>query len=217
MLTNRRFFSFVIVGLFVTGLSIVTPGPAYGQPGGGLFQKPHVLFMQQDKVVTFDLTAPTVDQPLGGAIGSHVGTATGAINGTTVVNFKFTFTSNPFVRPLTFNFDNRVGITDTDGDQIIFRNVGTGRFNLSLIDPTLPVAPSLVSPFQVFGSPTTPATGGPLTGTYEVLATSGKYVKAYFIGQTFPYRAVTFNPATPPTPPGTPGSSYVEVLDGKGN
>src|SRR5262245_9118003 len=103
-----------------------------------LFQKPHVLFIQQDKVVTFDLTPPNMaDQPLGGGQGANVGTATGAINGTTLVNFKFTFTSNPLLRPLTFNFDNRAGITDKDGDSIIFKNVGTGRFNAPLIDPTL--------------------------------------------------------------------------------
>jgi len=197
------------MGALVLGLTVAASTPAYGQPGG-LFQKPHVLFMQQDRVVTFDLTPPTADAPLGGGIGAQVGTATGAINGTTVVNFKFTFTSNPFARPLSFNFDNRVGITDTDGDQIIFKNIGTGRFNAPLLDPTdggNPGAP----PFQVFGN----GAGGPLTGTYEVVATSGKYVSQYPIGKVFPYRAISFNPATPPTPPGTTGSSYVEVLDGK--
>jgi hypothetical protein len=178
---------------------------------GDLFQKPQVLFMQQDRVVTFELTPPNGDQPLGGGVGAQVGTATGAINGTSVVNFKFTFTSNPFVRPLTFNFDNRVGITDVDGDQIIFQNVGTGRFNAPLIDPTLPVAPTLVAPYQVFGSPIAPATGGPLTGTYRVVATSGKYIAQYPLGQVFQYKAISFNPATPPTAPGTTGSSYVEV------
>ena len=197
-------FVLEVTCMAVTGLST-----AYAQPGG-LFQKPHVLFMQQDRVVTFDLTAPNNDQPLGGGIGAQVGTATGAINGTSVVNFKFTFTSNPFVRPLTFSFDNRVGITDTDGDQIIFKNVGTGRFNPPLLDPTVGGNPG-VAPFQVFGN----GSGGPLTGTYEVVATSGKYVAAYPIGKTFPYRAISFNPATPPTPGGTTGSSYVEVLDSK--
>src|SRR3954467_15885722 len=86
---------------------VVLGAPAFAQNS-------HVLFTQQDKVVTFDLTPPTADQALGGAVGAQVGTATGAITGTTAVNFKLTFTSNPFVRPLTYSFDNRVGITDVD-------------------------------------------------------------------------------------------------------
>ena len=47
---------------------------------GDLFQKPQVLFMQQDRVVTFELTPPNGDQPLGGGVGAQVGTATGAMN-----------------------------------------------------------------------------------------------------------------------------------------
>jgi hypothetical protein len=191
------------VGAIVIGLF----GAKSTQAGNGS-QKPKVLFIQQDRIVTFDLTAPTVDQPLGGSIGAQVGTATGAINGTSVVNFKYTFTSNPFVRPLTFNFDNRVGITDTDGDQIIFKNVGTGVFNLPLLDPTVGGNPG-IAPHQVFGN----GSGGPLTGTYQVVATSGKYVLQYLIGQVLPARAISFNPASPPTPPGTTGSSYVEVFN----
>jgi hypothetical protein len=188
----------------VIALAMVFAAPAFAQNS-------KILFTQRDRIVTFDLTPPVaIEQPLGGAVGAQVGTAAGALNGTTVVNFKFTFTSNPFVRPLTYSFDNRVGITDVDGDQIIFRNVGTGTFNLPLLDPSLSGNPG-DSPFQVFGN----GTGGPSTGTYEVLATSGKYVTAYPVGTTFPYRAVLFNPATPPTPPGTTGTSYVEVLTQK--
>jgi len=192
--------------------------PAAAQ-AGPVFQNPHVLFVQQDRVITFQITPPNPpDQPLGGGIGSHVGTATGAINGTTVVNFKFTFTTVPGFPPgncaqcFDFDFDNRVGITDTDGDQIIFKSVGTGEFNPSLIDPTLGGDPG-VSPFQVFGNGPTRGTGGPLKGTYEVVATSGKYTALYKIGRTFPYRAITFNPASPPNTPGTTGSSYVEVFE----
>jgi hypothetical protein len=208
MLNTKTTFGFscAAVGAILIGIGL--SGPVL--TAGDVFQKPHVLFIQQDKVVTFDLTPPNPDQPLGGAVGAHVGTAVGALNGTTVVNLKYTFTSNPFVRPLLFTFENRVGITDTDGDQIIFKNVGTGRFNPPLVDPSLPVN---VAPFQVFGTAATPASGGPLTGTYQVVATSGKFSQQYRIGQIFPYRAITFNPATPPTPPGTTGSSYVEVSD----
>ena len=179
-------------------------------------QNSHVLFIQQDSVVTFNITPPNPpSQPLGGGIGSQAGTATGAINGTTVVNFKYTFTAVPTAAcPQCFGFDidNRVGITDLDGDQIIFRNVGTGVFRPSLIDPTLGGDPG-VAPFQVFGNGPTRGTGGPLTGTYEVIATSGKYIALYKIGQTFSYRAVSFNPAAPPNTPGSLGSSYVEIYE----
>jgi len=172
------------------------------------FRSRTVLFMQQDRVIVFNFTA--VDAPYGGGVGVQVGTATGAINGTSVVNFKFTFTSIPTSLPLTFTFDNRVGITDTDGDQIIFRNVGTGKFDVPLLDPTLG---SGDPPYQVFGN----GVGGPLTGTYEVIATKGKYVNLYPLHKVFPYRAISYNPnqvaGTPPW--ATTGSSYVEVLDGK--
>jgi len=198
----------------------VVAGTAGAAPAAAqLFQKPHVLFMQQDRVITFQITPPNPpSQPLGGAIGSQVGTATGAINGTTVVNFKYTFTTVPGFPPgncaqcFDFDMDNRVGITDTDGDQIIFKNVGTGHFGPSLIDPTLGGDPG-ASPFQVFGNGPTRGTGGPLQGTYEVIATSGKYAGQYKLGKIFTYRAVTFNPAAPPNAPGTTGSSYVEVLE----
>ena len=176
-------------------------------------QKP--IFIQQDRVITFTVTAPNPpSQPLGGAIGSQVGTATGIINGTSVVNFKFSFTAvptNACPQCFEFDFDNRVGITDTDGDQIIFKNVGTGKFGPSLIDPTVFGDPG-VAPFQVFGNGPTRGIGGPLTGTYEVVATSGKYTLLFKIGQEFPYRAISFNPAAPPNTPGETGASYVQVF-----
>jgi len=193
--------SFAAVATIILALSGARPAKA-----GDVAKNSNVLFLQQDRIVTFDLTPPVSVQPLGGAVGAQVGTAIGAINGTSVVNFKFTFTTNPFVRPLSFAFDNRVGITDIDGDQIIFKNVGTGQFNPPLLDPSLGNPGD--APYQVFGN----AAGGPLTGTYQVVATSGKFSQLYRIGQVFPYHAVMFNPATPPAPPGTTGSSYVEVL-----
>ena len=162
-------------------------------------RKPRVLFIQQDKVVAFD--------PASG-LGAETGTATGDINGMSMVNFQFVV--NPVTFP-TFTFNNRVGITDTDGDQIIFKNVGTGRFLVvPLVDPTLGGNPG-AAPYQVFGN----GLGGPLTGTYEVLATSGKYGHSYHIGQKFPSRAVAYNPSTPPTALGSTGAVYVEVFDDK--
>src|SRR5512140_3392055 len=78
MLTRRAAVAWACAaaGVVVMSMSGVLSAPAYG---GELFQKPHVLFMQQDRVVTFNITPPNPpSQPLGGGIGSQVGTATGA-------------------------------------------------------------------------------------------------------------------------------------------
>ncbi len=199
------------VALLVTVAPVATQSQSPGQAGGvpnlaaqiaalqaeiaALQPNPKLLFTQHDKVVTFD--------PATG-IGAQTGVATGRISGVSIVNFRFTITSFP-----NFTFDNRAGITDVDGDQIIFSNVGTGRFNIpALTDPTLGGNPG-AAPFQVFGN----GLGGPLVGTYEVVATSGKYVASFPIGQLFDYRAVAYNPSTPPTAPGTVGSVYVEVFE----
>ena len=110
-----------------------------------------------------------------------MGTVTGEISGTSIVDFQYTPTS-----PFTFNFDNKVVITDLDGDQLRIRNQGTGEF-IAPIDPS------------VFGI------GGPLVGTYEVLNGTGKY--SSWVGEIFFCRAVVSNPA------GGLGTVYVEVLE----
>jgi outer membrane protein assembly factor BamB len=133
----------------------------------------NVLFAQQDHVTAFNLAT---------GAGQQVGTVTGKVSGTSIVNFQFVPTG-----PLTFNFDNKVVITDLDGDQLRIRNQGTGKFIVS-IDAT------------VFGL------GGPMVGTYEVLAGTGKYVS--WVGKKFPYRAVAGNPS------GGLGTVYAEVLSG---
>jgi len=160
----------------------------------------NLLFVQHDKVIVFQVNKDGTGQ------GAQVGTATGKINGISIVNFKFKTT----VGSPTFSFDDRAGITDIDGDQIIFRNVGTGQFiatpggplppppftpRPALVDPTSPGAPS--GPYQVFGN----GIGASLTGTYEVVATSGKYVRPFPISKVFQYRAVTYNPSAPPADP----------------
>jgi hypothetical protein len=138
----------------------------------------------------------------GTGIGAEAGTVTGKIKGVSLVNFQWTITSFP-----NYTFNNRVGITDTDGDQVIFRNVGTGRFLVpALSDPTVGGNPG-VSPFQVYGN----GLGGPQTGTYEVVAATGKYATIFTIGQMFSAHGATYNPSSPPTAPGTTGSAYVEV------
>src|SRR5689334_23918342 len=75
-----------------------------------------LLLIQQDKVIRFNTVTGE---------GIQVGTATGRISGVSIVNFKFSEASTGLP---DITFDNRAGITDLDGDQIIFHNVGTGRF-----------------------------------------------------------------------------------------
>lgn len=166
-------------------------------------QSAPLLLIQQDKVIRFNTVTGE---------GVQVGTATGQIRGVSIVNFKFS--EAPSGLP-DITFDNRAGITDFDGDQIIFHNVGTGRFVVPpLIDETAPLTN------QVFGATPIPCpgfggacsgVGGPLQGTYEVVATSGKYVSRYPIGTKFPYRGIAYNPSSPPADPNDFGAVYVEV------
>ena len=160
-------------------------------------QARNVLFTQRDVTIEFNLDFDGVSpMPIGGH-GIEAGTASGAIEGATITNFKF--------RGLSL--DNRVGIADVDGDRIIFRKFGTGRFLPPLTDPSSP------PDFQVFG-----LTGSSivLSGTYQVVETTGKYTKQFRIGEEFPFISIAPNPSWPPaTTPrlGTivPGSEYVEV------
>lgn len=198
MSSKLRFSSLAILAVvFALGAAAPTRAEDDAKSGASVERDntpQNILFIQQDKVVKFDL---------GTGIGAQVGTATGAINGVSIVNFAFTITSFP-----NFTFDNRAGITDIDGDQIIFKNVGTGRFIIpGLSDPTVGGTPGTV-PFQVFNN----GFGGPFVGTYEVVATSGKYVKQYPLGKKFPYRAVAMNPSSPPSAPGELGAVYVEIF-----
>ena len=127
-------------------------------------------------------------------------TATGKINGVSITQFKFTLTQN---NP-NFSFDNRAGITDTDGDQIIFKVLGTGRF----VVPALKESPSTPAANEVLGG-----LGGPVKGTYEVLAVSGKYVGKYKVGEKFRFAAVGYNPNPASMAQGQAlGASYVEVF-----
>jgi len=133
-----------------------------------------LLFIQQDKVISF-----VVNPANGTGVGQESGTAIGAINGVSLTNFSFTITTFP-----KFKFDDQVGITDLDGDQIIFKNVGTGTFIVpGLPDPTQPPSNQVLFSATSF-------LGGPLTGTYVVVATSGKYVRQYPLGTVLQYRAI---------------------------
>lgn len=155
----------------------------------------NILFRLQDKVIRFDLDGT----------GVQVGTATGKINGVSITQFRFSLTPN---NP-NFTFDNRAGITDTDGDQIIFKVLGTGHF----VVPPLKESQSTPATAEVLGG-----LGGPVTGTYEVLAVSGKYVGRFKIGEKFRFAAVGYNPNPASMPAGQAlGSSYVEVFSNSDN
>ena len=135
------------------------------------WNRENLLFTQQDHVTAFNFAT---------GHGRQVGTVSGKITGTSIVDFQFVPTS-----ATTINFINKVVITDLDGDQLLINNVGTGKF-------IAPIEPSVF------------ALGGPLSGTYEVLRGTGKYIS--WAGKKFQYRAVASNP------PGGLGTVYVEVL-----
>ena len=157
-----------IAAIVILAGVIVVPQVA-GQAGNT--SRSNVLLTQQDQILVFNFQT---------GAGRQVGTVTGKVTGTSIVDFQFTPTT-----PETFTFDNKVVITDVDGDQVRIRNQGTGRF-ITPIDSS------------VFGL------GGPMVGSYEVLAGTGK--SAFWVGKKFPYRAVLANPA------GGLGTVYVEVL-----
>jgi hypothetical protein len=140
----------------------------------------HILFTQQDAVQAFDLVTGK---------GFQIGTATGIISGTTFVEFQFAPAGPPVGDVLPISFQNKVIITDIDGDQISFDNNGTGSFHLG------------VPGFEFKGS------GGPLTGTYVVTGGTGKY-ESWTVGSTYRYRAIMTNP---PAPPDGLGNVYVEI------
>jgi hypothetical protein len=170
----------ILAGLF----GVVGAGKVAQAAGGAsdlerkIFEIP-LFFTQRDTVVDF--------QPNTG-LGLQVGTVEGLISGTSVVNFQFIPISQTEI-----NFDNRALITDLDGDQIIFKNVGSGRF----------IVPPLSDPSSPLGN--LMGIGGPLTGSYECIRASGKF--SFLLGRKFPYRSVASNPARP----GFPGQVYVEV------
>lgn len=89
--------------------------------------------------------------------------------------------------------------------------MGSGRFVAPLIDPTIPGDAS-APPTQVLGG-----TGGPISGTYEVVATSGKYATSLAIGETFSFKGAVYNPNPASVAVGgdTFGTVYIEVY-GKG-
>lgn len=171
---RRRVLSGIAALIVTSALGFAQTAPA--QERGNV----HILFTQQDAVQAFDLVTGK---------GFQTGTARGAVSGTTFVDFQFAPAGPPDGDVLPITFQNKVIVTDVDGDQLFFDNTGTGSFHLG------------VPGFDFRGS------GGPLTGTYVVSGGTGKYA-AWKVGTEFTYRAVATNP---PSPPGGLGTVYVEV------
>ena len=171
---DRRSRAFVVIAAVAVVAALVSP------PGARAQGNVHILFTQQDTVQQFDLVTGQ---------GFQTGTAAGAIAGTTFVEFQFVPAGPPAGDLLPIAFQNKVIVTDIDGDQVFFDNNGTGSFHLG------------VPGFDFRGS------GGPLTGTYVVTGGTGKY-QQWKVGTTFTYRAVATNP---PSPPGALGTVYVQV------
>lgn len=143
-----------------------------------------VLFEEHDKLILF--SGPDQNGVITGLL---VGSVDGTINGAGITNFRMFLTG-----PTTFNFDFRTGITDADGDQMMYRATGSGRFVCPpLADSTSPPLPG--PPQGIFGL------GGPLSGTAAITAASassslcpncGKFTS--LVGQSFTWRTVSYNP-----------------------
>jgi hypothetical protein len=166
---------FVMAATLVAAM-LVAASPARAQEPKGV----PVIFTQQDAVQAFDFV---------NGKGYQIGTAIGRISGTTFVDFQFAPAGPPSGDVLPITFQNKVIITDIDGDQLFFDNNGTGSFHLG------------VPGFDFRGS------GGPLAGTYVLTGATGKYAD-WKIGTTFAYKAIATNP---PSPAGALGTVYVEV------
>ena len=171
-MTQRRKFLGAALGFLGLAKMKATAATTANQAGG----RPDVLFVQRDTVIAFDPTT---------GLGTQVGTTDGEILGTSIMNFQFIPLSQTDIR-----FDNRTLITDLDGDQILFRYTGNGRFITPLGDT------SVVG--KIMGI------GGPLGGTYECIQASGKW--GFLVGRKFGTRSAATNPAAP-----GPGCVYVEV------
>ena len=188
MSAKKKLLALVLLGVLVGLLPVAGVSAPASED-----HRNNILFTLQDKGTRFDP----------GGTGLQVGTATGKINGVSITNFKFEILPPP-VFP-AFTFDNRAGITDTDGDQIIFHVLGAGTFVFPpLLDPAPPASGQVLGGF-----------GGPVSGTYEVVATSGKYSRKFQLGQKFRFKAVGYNPS--PTAVGTDpfGAVYIEVYSNK--
>ena len=177
-MSNRRSLLSGLIGL--GGFGAIARGADDAEQGffdHGL----QLFFAQRDRITSFDYNT---------GIGTHLGTVEGSVVGTSITNFQFTPASQTKV-----NFDNRVIITDIDGDQIVFSSVGTGRYVFPpASDPSSPLGNLLLF-------------GGPLVSTYTALIATGKY--APIQGVKLPCKMVITNVARPSV--SGLGDVYVEV------
>ena len=179
-MNNRRRILAGLLGW--TGLSAVSKAaPAEAKPDAVVIDSGlQLFFVQNDTVIAFNGAT---------GAGQQVGNVLGVLGGTSITNFQFIPLSQTAIK-----FDNRCLITDTDGDQILFRVVGTGEFIVPLTDTTTPLG-------------TLMSIGGPLVATYICLQGSGKY--AFLVGREFPCKMAATNSASPSA--GVLGNVYVEV------
>ncbi len=176
-MSNRRSMLAGLIGL--GGISAIAKGASRDHEEAVFNSGLQLFFAQRDTVINFDPNT---------GIGDHIGTVEGAIVGTSITNFQFVFTS-----ATTIKYDNRVLITDIDGDQIIFQYVGTGKFNPPPVDTSSPLGNLL-------------ALGGPLVATYTAIICTGKYV--FLQGRKFPVKSIATNASKPSV--GIFGNVYLE-------
>lgn len=154
-------------------------------PEPNLVLGPKLLFIHQDSVTSFSATGE----------GVRIGTMRGAISGVATTNFQFL----PLPPP-DFKADDLTLLTDTEGDQILFRVQVSGRFLQHLTGPETDPA----------GNPNRRKMvefGGPYTGIYEVIQATGKFQS--LIGRKFPCKGVGITPAKNPAI----GGVYAEIYE----
>jgi hypothetical protein len=156
-----------------------------------------ILFIQQDIVTVFAVPP---------AFGVRVGTVTGAINGTVTMNTQLT----PAPPGASFTADDRALVVDTDGDQILFKVVGSGTFIQALTDP--PNDPPPDRPRDFIAPVPWPAPlnlGGHFTATYSVMQGTGKYAN---LSGAFDAVGVAVLPSHQADPTKPQGIAFVTVF-----
>ena len=159
-----------------------------------------ILFTQEDVVTVF---APP---PPGSPFGVRVGTVRGAINGTITVNTLLI----PSPPGSSFTGDDRALVTDTDGDQILFKVVSNGDFILALTSPPDP-PPGRPTDFIAPApwAPTTLNLAGHFKCTYSVLKGTGKYAG---LTQTFKGVGIAILPSHQADPSKPQGVAFTTVF-----
>lgn len=160
-----------------------------------------VLFTQQDVVTVF--AGPPPSSPFG----VRVGTVQGAINGTITVNTLLT----PSPPGAAFTGDDRALMVDTDGDQIVFKVISTGKFIQALTSPPNDPPPGRPADFiQPTPWSAQLTFGGAFTCTYTVIQGTGKY--ANLTGATFQGKGIAVLPSHQANPQQAQGVASTTVF-----